>query len=122
MEVIYLIPALLLLLFVGLPVGLTIHQWIKRGGAKIPDLTKESVLNRVAIEYNENDRKAVLEMLDKWRQSGIMGTNEIFLAQTQLAILQLAKGDMQVVMEYTSEDYFSGSNDPRDIIVKAGYG
>ncbi len=122
MTILYFILALLLLLVVGMPVGISIHQAIKRGGTPTPAFTKESVLSRVAIEYKEDEREAVLEMLDRWRRLGMVGMNETFLAQIQLAILQIAKGDVQVVMKYTSEKYFSEPNDPRDFIVKAGYG
>ena len=121
MTILYFILALLLL-FGAVPVGIAIHQAIKRGGTPTPVFTKESVLSRVAIEYKEDERDAVFEMLDQWRRLGMVGMNEFFLAQIQLAILQIAKGDVQVVMKYTSERYFSEPNDPRDIIVKAGYG
>ena len=121
MTILYFILALLL--FLGaVPIGIAIHQAIKRGGKPKPAFTKESVLKRIAIEYNEDERAAVFEMLDQWRRLGMAGMNEFFLAQIQLAILQIANGNVQVVMKYTSEKYFSEPNDPRDIIVEAGYG
>lgn len=76
------------------------------------DWSRDAVLRRLAADFGPEDRELVLDELDRFPDDSIAGRSRV-----QLAILQLAAGDLNRVGQYTDR----ALHDWRDVLFWADH-
>jgi hypothetical protein len=77
---------------------------------------RDSVLEAIAADFPKREHQAVLREIDECQSNAWMQDNPVLLAQYQLALLVLAKGDQSRIAE------FRDGYDERDVIMRADLG
>lgn len=75
----------------------------------------KKIIKNIAIDFSEEQQELVISELSSIKLSHVMANSEYNLINTQLAILKLAKGDLNKVIEFTK----FAKIDFRDVIMWA---